>query len=291
MRVMQRRAHARLVRRRRRAVVLVLLAVTVLLVGIDFARGSSQDAAPSRLAGIPLAVPSFGGQPGGDGSEPNGSTAGPAPTVEAEQVVPSQSSAGRPGPQPTVVQRGAGTFQVAPGTGDRVGSPGATQLLRFRVEVENGIGQSAASFAAAAEATLADKRSWISTGRVAFQRVSGDQYDFRLVMASPDTVDQLCFPLKTLGQVSCRQLDRVVINVARWVLGVPQFGGDIATYRQYVVNHEVGHKLGNNHVRCASPGTLAPVMQQQTYDLRSCRPNGWPYPDGKLLTGPSVSGS
>ena len=72
--------------------------------------------------------------------------------------------------------------------------------------------------------------------------------------------------------------DRAVINLARWATAVPDYHGDIATYRQYVVNHEVGHALGNGHEPCPGPGQIAPVMLQQTLSLDGCVKNAWPYP-------------
>ena len=92
----------------------------------------------------------------------------------------------------------------------------------------------------------------------------------------------------TGGYTSCRYGDRAVINLARWATAVPDYEGDVATYRLYVVNHEVGHALGNGHVRCPGAGRPAPVMMQQTLGLGACRPNVWPYLNGHRYSGPPV---
>jgi hypothetical protein len=80
-----------------------------------------------------------------------------------------------------------------------------------------------------------------------------------------------------------------MINLDRWTRAVPGYRGDVGLYRQYVINHEVGHQLGYRHQACPRKGALAPVMQQQTLGLNGCRANGSPYIGGKLVTGPATS--
>ena len=59
--------------------------------------------------------------------------------------------------------------------------------------------------------------------------------------------------------------------------GAPAFRGDVALYRRYLVNHEVGHLLGHGHVSCqVEDRARAPVMMQQTKGVGACRANGRP---------------
>jgi hypothetical protein len=253
-------ARLEMLRRRRRAGVLAILAVAALLVGVDLGRGNTRGTAPA-----PAATPSA------DADAPVGDEiARPAGTPAAPAGV-------------RVPARGKGSFAVAPGS---TPVTGRGRLLRYEVQVEQGIGQRAARFAAAVDRTLADPRSWTAGGEWAFQRVSHGEADFVIRLASPATVDRLCFPLDTNGYTSCRVQNTVVVNLARWLLAVPDFGGDIATYRLYVINHEVGHRLGKGHLGCPAAGRSAPVMLQQTLGLQGCRPNAWPYLGGRLVTGP-----
>lgn len=177
---------------------------------------------------------------------------------------------------------GTGRLVTVPGRGPVVGKG---PLRRYIVEVERGTGQQPKAFADAVERTLADRRSWGAGGRLSFQRVDSGPVDFRVVLATPGHTDRLCAPLDTDGEYSCYQGVRAVVNLRRWLLGSPGYGGDLASYRNYVVNHEVGHALGHGHHECPRRGDPAPVMVQQTVSLGGCRPNPWPYPDVSALTG------
>jgi len=187
-----------------------------------------------------------------------------------------------------VPARATGVFARAAGGTPKKG-PGTART--YRVEVETGVAQSAVNFAAEVDTTLASPSSWSGKGRWSLQRVSGDDADFVIRLATPATVDKVCAGagLDTRSYVSCRAGSYVMINLDRWMLAVPGYRGDVGLYRQYVINHEVGHQLGYGHQACPRKGALAPVMQQQTFGLDDCRANGWPYVDGVMVTGPATS--
>lgn len=250
-----------------RAYAIPILAVATFLTLLDAASVDSAAQGPPRIEQPAPTVTSNG--------VPTTPVPAPEPSPGAEPVAPSATVTGAATSTPTYVQRGAGTLSVVPGES---GVLGTGALLRFQVEVEDGIGTDGAAFARAVEETLGDPRSWGAGGRRSFQRVDSGPVDFRVALVSPDNVNSFCPGLDTGGYTSCRSGDRAVINLARWESAVPDYEGDIAAYRQYVVNHEVGHYLGNGHEACPGRGELAPVMQQQTLDLDGCRRNPWPYP-------------
>jgi hypothetical protein len=178
--------------------------------------------------------------------------------------------------------QGGGRFDVVPGTSKVYGKGG--QLQRFTVEVEAGVAEDGPAFATAVERILSSPHSWGSGGRMTLQRVDSGPVDFRVSLTSSMTVRKLCgytLPFET----SCYNgaLGRAVINDARWVRGAVAYGTDLAAYRTYVINHEVGHSFGRGHEPCRKAGSRAPVMMQQTLGLTTpgvgaCRANPWPYP-------------
>ncbi|WP_307826145.1 DUF3152 domain-containing protein [Micromonospora humida] len=187
---------------------------------------------------------------------------------------------------------GPGRFTAADGRSEVYGFDGP--LHRYRIEVEQDTGQDVDAFAAAVDATLGDPNSWIRSGELRLQRVPEiAAADFTIYLATPATSERMCAEggLDTEGYTSCRLPGRVVINLARWMEAVPDYGAPLSVYRTYVVNHEVGHELGEEHQACPGHGEPAPVMQQQTYGLDGCVANAWPYVDGSLYSGDLVPGS
>jgi hypothetical protein len=179
---------------------------------------------------------------------------------------------------------GSGKFAAVPGF-DK--APGAGRKYTYRIDVEQGLGLDGALFAEAVQKTLNDPRSWAHGGVRTFERVDGGKPDFVITLASPGTTAEWCAKSgldTTEDNVSCdsASTERVMINAYRWAQGSKTYGDKIYAYRQMLINHEVGHRLGHGHVSCQKDGELAPVMQQQTkfldHDGIHCLPNPWPYP-------------
>lgn len=180
--------------------------------------------------------------------------------------------------------KASGEFEVIGGL-DK--SPGRGQKFRYRVDVEKGLGLDGELFAQAVQKTLNDERSWAHGGGRTFERVSSGRTDFVITLASPGTTAVWCAKSgldTTEDNVSCDSAatERVMINAYRWAQGAKTYGDAIHAYRQMLINHEIGHRLGFDHVLCSVNGALAPVMQQQTKFLESdgikCRPNPWAFP-------------
>ena len=197
--------------------------------------------------------------------------------------------------------QGAGTWRVVPGVTDQVGQ-GTERTFTYTVEIEDGVDTTGfggdESFGRLVDQTLANPKSWTNDQRFAFRRVDTGDPDFRVSLTSQMTIRDACgYDIQL--EVSCYNpgIGRVVLNEPRWVRGAVAFQGDIGSYRQYQINHEVGHAIGYQaHQPCETDGGLAPIMMQQTFgtanddiavldpagvvpmDGKTCRFNPWPYP-------------
>jgi hypothetical protein len=203
-------------------------------------------------------------------SRPPATTRAPAPAVAR---TPAATASPRPA---RTASTGTGRLNVVPG---QSAVHGSGPLRRFVVETEAGLPDDPAAFAAAVERVLFDARSWGGGGRLSFQRVSSGPVSFRVTLASPATTNRLCAPLDTGGIYSCYHAGRSVLNAMRWHDGAAAYRGNLAAYRTYMVNHEVGHALGHGHRHSCGAGGLAPAMMQQTKSLYGCRQNPWPLAD------------
>jgi hypothetical protein len=279
----------------------ILVVLTVLVV-VNTANSPAQPIAEQSTT--PSVVDSAGGDSSGGAIDGNGEQAIPEnPASPVDLKVP---TADLPGGTP-FTEAGAGKWHVVPGSGPKVGNG---KLYTYTVEVEDGIDPASYAgddaFATAVQGTLSDPKSWTWDGKVAFQRVDANfpNPSFRVSLTTPETThraDACGFQIKFEASCYRKSLGRVLINLARWVRGAKAYGADMTGYRQYAINHEVGHALGNQHVGCPGNDQPAPVMMQQSFgvnddyvsmlndipggdhgkvakDGRICKTNSWPNP-------------
>jgi hypothetical protein len=223
-------------------------------------------------------------------SAPPTPSASPSPTSKPS---PSAPVLALPGPVPS---HGTGSFAYDNRPGPVLGRAGTVR--RFRVAVENGSREDVPTFGDAVQRALAGPGSWVDSGALRLQRVApGGGYDFTVYLTTRDTALRMCrdgnvdIRVDGVPYTSCRAPGKVLINLDRWRASVAHMvaaGTPLETYRLYVINHEVGHQLGHHHERCPGTGRPAPVMMQQTLFLNGCRPNPWPYVDGRRYAGPPL---
>lgn len=266
----------------------------------------------SAVAGSPSASASPSAKPSPSASPSRKPSPKPTRTATRTVAPGSEAPSGKVSPTPVsdgVPTKGAGTFAVAGGGGEPVGT-GST-LVKYQVEVEQGITWgtyepwSATRFAGTVDDILAGERSWIASAAHpvtnaaenmtdaswSFQRVSDGSYSVRVRLATPDTVDKLCGSagVQTQGVYSCRYGKNILINLRRWLKGATGFA-DLGVYRPMVINHEMGHYLGFDHMKCPGSGKPAPVMQTQTIALNGCLANPHPFTaEGEFVVGPWTS--
>ena len=148
--------------------------------------------------------------------------------------------------------------------------------FNFGIKVESSLNIDPECIKKLLDLILNHEKGWINVTDKAFYHTNVEDSDFVYIFASPETTDELCYPLQTNGIYSCRNEREIVINDFRWKNGAWDFLRDLETYRLYLINHETGHILGWGHTSCPKEGAIAPVMMQQSKGTDGCIPYGWP---------------
>ncbi|WP_203567751.1 DUF3152 domain-containing protein [Aestuariimicrobium ganziense] len=244
------------------------------------------------------AAPAASPSPSGPAPVSSGSVPPPAPSstpssepeaAQASSALPTPSATApstkraTPTPTPSQTMLRTGTASSGKYRTSKITLPAAARTKvthAYVVKVETTLKPAADEVARQVHAVLSDRRGWTGHQGHSFALVTADDDpEFTIYLAAPKTVDRLCAPATTRGTWSCRNGSRVVLNSDRWLHATPTWAGQpIADYRAYMVNHEVGHYIGEGHVGCPGRGDLAPVMMQQSIRLDGCRVNAWPQP-------------
>jgi hypothetical protein len=207
-----------------------------------------------------------------------------------------------------VPERGDGTFVVVPGTSEPIGT-GPTRWVR--IEIENGLPLDPTVVAEYVMSVLNDSQGWTARDRVSFGRTDGVA-DIRIVFATPKVAEVLCArshdpltvaieppdvptvpgavtvspspitsasPSPAAEVPSCAEQGMVVVSAYRWASGMEVFGDDANAGHAYMINHPMGHLLGEPDAACGGANQLASVMVNHELDITPCTPNGWPFPD------------
>ena len=150
-----------------------------------------------------------------------------------------------------------------------------TRTVNYQVATKGEVSVNVATFKSQVQAIFDDPRGWSRLGVKFAQVETGGE--FTVYLAEANTVPGFGSPCDDF--YNCNVGNNVIINDDRWAHGTEPWvsaGGNITDYHHLSINHETGHWLGHDHSFCSSAGQAAPVMQQQSIDLRGCKFNAWP---------------
>lgn len=202
----------------------------------------------------------------------------PTPITTATQAPASAPAAKKPS---TAGASTARSYLGGPARPSATCGRTGARVVRFRVLVEEGLPTTPTRFVADLLSVVCDERSWIGSGKVRFRYDPGAS--LLIGLRTPSSTERRCKQVVGLSvnfYYSCGSTGEVVLNSDRWFHGSRFWPGSVPAYRQMLVNHEVGHALGQHHRSCMRDGGPAPVMMQQskgtTTGERTCKPNPWP---------------
>ena len=201
-------------------------------------------------------------------------------------------------------------------TADAPPTGSAASVRSVRVEYEDGVPMDGEALGSFVLNTLNDPRGWGARGRYEFVPTEGAA-DLRIAITSPYTAAARCpephtparsgavsdtedtantadagdesqadedvsaestpDPTTSPQEPPCAERGVVMVSQYDWVMGLASYGDDRTAARQYLINHLVGHILGEPEGVCGSG--VAQVMTDQIDLPEECEPNPWPWPD------------
>ncbi len=135
------------------------------------------------------------------------------------------------------------------------------------------------------KAVLQDPNGWMSVDKsITFKFVEWDKLStiksknkIPIRLSNNKTIVTMC-GFKEMEKLSCCDMrtKEVWLNFYRWKNGAKPSKQPLDKYRNYMINHEVGHALGRLHASCPCDGCSAPIMMQHTITIGKCKPNDKP---------------
>ncbi|MEM9563383.1 MAG: DUF3152 domain-containing protein [Actinomycetota bacterium] len=213
-----------------------------------------------------------------------GSSGGSSPTLvvtDGDAAATTESSAAPANSAPANSASTSTDATVTSTSGGTTATTAAVEPITMRLHLDRRVDDEAtAGFAALVESVLTDPRGWEQAGFVFTFADTATDAAYTVVLAEGDEVDELCLPYDTFGRFSCQIGPVVALNADRWRTAVESWPASLDEYRTMLVNHEVGHLIGQHHpaVRFPGDGQPAPVMAQQSSGVAPCLANPWPRP-------------
>jgi hypothetical protein len=121
-----------------------------------------------------------------------------------------------------------------------------------------------------AASAFSDSSSWAMGGRLKFVPVKSN-CNFSISLVDSNAMSRLNSACS--GQSSCQSGNAIELNLSNWLAAPVTWTTGIDSYRQQMIDHEVGHWLGFNHASCTLKSSPVPILENPTVVLDGCSPN------------------
>ena len=163
-------------------------------------------------------------------------------------------------------------------------------IIYYSIDISSNIDSNVDDFINSVQSIIEHRYGWSSIYPITFkrissyelrQRVTDSPFDhFELILMDDKDIHQNCG--SSLDGLSCFNYKTRILSIrkSRWLYGSKQSKMSLKQYRNYLINHEVGHAIGlpHNSTPIIKDGKCySPIMHQQTKgQLLGCLPTEYP---------------